>query len=266
MAPPVLWQPAQDARQITRIGRYFDWLARERGLDFGDYGAAWRWSVDDTDAFWSSVWEFFDVRSRTPRVAALADARMPGARWFPGATLNWAEHALRLESRAEDEVVVVSHSQSRARATLTVGELRTAVASARAGLRAMGVERGDRVAAYLPNVPEAVVGLLATASLGAIWSSCAPEFGTRSVVDRFSQIEPKVLLTVDGYRYGVRAIDRADEVAAIREALPSLVATVVLPYLRADAPAPPGAIPWSELVAGPGEPAFDAVPFDHPLY
>src|ERR671914_62208 len=266
MAPPVLWQPAQDARQTTRIGRYLDWLARERGLDFGDYGAAWRWSVDDTDAFWSSVWEFFDVLSRTPHDATLADARLPGARWFPGATLNWAEHALRLESHAEDEVVVVSHSQSRARATLTVGELRAAVASARAGLRALGVERGDRVAAYLPNVPEAVVGLLATASLGAIWSSCAPEFGTRSVVDRFRQVEPKVLLTIDGYRYGDRDLDRTEEGAATRAALPSLTATVVLPYLDPSAIRTPDAMSWAELVADPGEPGFEQVPFDHPLF
>jgi acetoacetyl-CoA synthetase len=266
MAPPVLWQPAPDARQTTRIGQYLDWLARERGLDLVDYAAAWRWSVDDPGAFWSSVWEFFGVRSATAPDATLADARMPGARWFPGATLNWAEHALRLEARADDDVVLVGHSQSRARSTLTAGDLRAKVSSARAGLQALGIERGDRVAAYLPNVPEAVVALLATASLGAVWSSCAPEFGTRSVVDRFSQIEPKVLLTVDGYRYGDRTIDRTDEVAAIRDALPSLVATVVLPYLRADAPAVPGTLPWSELVADPGELDFEAVPFDHPLY
>ena len=184
----------------------------------------------------------------------------------PTRRLNWAEHCLRLAGRAGDDVVVIARSQTRDRVTMTADELRDAVARARAGLARLGVGPGDRVAAYLPNVPEAVVALLATASLGAIWSSCAPEFGTRSVVDRLSQIEPKVLLTIDGYRYGEREVDRSAEVAAIRAALPSLEATVALPYLRADAARVPDALTWSELVAEPGELAFEPVPFDHPLF
>ena len=264
--PTILWSPPPDARERTRIGAFLAWLERERGLRFDDYDALLRWSIEDLDGFWSSVWEHFGVRSETPPGPALAERAMPGARWFPEARLSWAEHCLRLDGRGDDDVVVVARSQSRDRATLTAGELRNAVARARTGLARLGVGRGDRVAAYLPNVPEAAIGLLATASLGAVWSSCAPEFGTRSVVDRFSQIEPKVLLTIDGYRYGAREVDRVAEVTAIREALPSLAATVVLPYLDPSAARVPDAMSWGELVADAGELAYEHVPFDHPLF
>ena len=263
--PPILWSPPPDARTRTRIGRYLDWLERERGLRFDDYDALLRWSVDDLDAFWSSIWEYFGVASPIDPGPALADPAMPGARWFPDARLNWAEHCLRLDARDADDVILVARSQSRERIEMTVTELREAVGRARAGLARLGIGPGDRVAAYLPNVPEAVVALLATASLGATWSSCAPEFGTRSVVDRFSQIEPKVLLTIDGYRYGSREVDRAVEVAAIRAALPSLTATVLLPYLRPDARLE-DAITWTELTDTAGDLAFEPVPFDHPLF
>ena len=264
--PKVLWTPSHDARTGTRIGAYLSWLEHERGMAFAGYDELLRWSTDDISGFWTSVWEHFEVRSSTAPGPAMADARMPGARWFPGARLNWAEHCLRLAQRDANDTVIVARSQSRERVTLSADELRDAVGRARAGLVRLGVGRGDRVAAYLPNVPEAVIGLLATASLGAIWSSCAPEFGTRSVVDRLSQIEPKVLLTIDGYRYGEREVDRTDEVAAIRAALPSLSATVVLPYLRAEAAGVPDAISWAELVAEPAELSFEQVPFDHPLF
>ena len=264
-APPVLWRPAADARSRTRIGAYLDWLERERGLAFDDYDALLRWSIDDLDAFWSTIREHFDVHVGPAPGAALAERRMPGARWFPDARLNWAEHALRLDGRSDGDPVIVGRSQTRDRRSLTADELRDEVARVRAGLQRLGVRRGDRVAGYLPNVPEAAIALLATASLGATWSSCAPEFGTRSVVDRFSQIEPTVLITIDGYRYGERDVQRAGEVAAIRAALPSLAATVVLPYLD-PAPAIPDAITWDELRAEPGELAFEPVPFDHPLF
>jgi acetoacetyl-CoA synthetase len=264
--PAVLWSPPPDVRATSRVGHYLDWLERERGLRLGSYDELWRWSTDDLGAFWQSVWDHLDVRSSTPVEAALADARMPGARWFPGASLNWAEHVLRLGQRDASDVVVVARSQTRERQTMTVAELRDQVARARGGLRRLGVGRGDRVAGYLPNVPEALVALLATASLGAIWTSCAPEFGVRSVVDRFSQVEPSVLLTVDGYRYGERSIERTNEVAAIRAALPGLRATVAIPYLQPDTSTIPGAISWDELLREPGQLSFEQVPFDHPLY
>ena len=249
------------------MGRYVAWLASERDLRFDDYDALWRWSVDEPGVFWQSIWDFFEVMAHAQPTTALADPSMPGARWFPGATLNYAEHALRLPGRGADDIVVMGRSQTRAPSTLTAVELRDAVARCRAGLLRLGVRRGDRVAAFLPNIPEAIVGLLATASLGAIWSSCAPEFGIRAVIDRFGQIEPRVLVAMDGYRYGDKAIDRRAEVAEIRAALPSVEATVVVPYLdHATAGAIPGAISWSDLLAKPAPLAFEAVPFDHPLY
>ena len=264
--PSVLWTPPADVRERSRIGAFLSWLERERGLAFDDYDALQAWSTRDLGVFWSSVWAHFDVRSSTDPGPALADAGMPGARWFPDARLNWAEHCLRLVNRSGDETVLIARSESRGRITMTADDLRDAVARARAGLVRLGVGRGDRVAAYLPNIPEAAVAILATASLGAVWSSCAPEFGTRSVVDRFSQIEPKVLLTIDGYRYGSREVDRTDEVAAIRAALPSLSATVVVPYLDGSEGRVSDAITWAELVAERGELPFEQVPFDHPLF
>jgi acetoacetyl-CoA synthetase len=264
--PPVLWSPPPDARRTTGIGRYLDWLAAERGLSFATYDELWRWSVEDLDAFWGSVWDRAGVASATPFGGVLAERSMPGARWFPGATLNWAEHALRLANRADEDVVMIARSQTRDRLTLTAGELRDQVARVRAGLQRLGVGRGDRVAAFLPNVPEAMIGLYASASLGAIWTSCAPEFGVRSVVDRFGQVEPKVLLTIDGYRYGRHSIERADEVAAIRRALPGLQATVALDYLHPGERRIPDAISWDELTADSAPLAFEPVPFDHPLY
>ena len=263
--PPVLWSPPPDVRQRTRIGAYLDWLERHHGRSFDDYAALHRWSTEDLGAFWRSVWDHFDVRSTVDPGPTVVNDRMPGARWFPDARLNWAEHCLRLAGRGDDEVVVIARSQTRSRMTLTAAELRDEVARVRLGLRRLGVGPGDRVAAYLPNVPEAVIGLLATVSLGAIWSSCAPEFGMRSVVDRWSQIEPSVMLTIDGYRYGPRDVDRTAEVAAIRAALPSLRHTVVLPYL-AERPAMPEVSTWDELRGEPGELAFEPVAFDHPLF
>ncbi|MFI7435569.1 acetoacetate--CoA ligase [Micromonospora haikouensis] len=263
----VLWTPPADVRERSRIGAYLRWLAEHRGLEFADYAALWEWSVTDLDGFWRSVWDHFGVVAHTEPTATLADPAMPGARWFPGATLNYAENVLRMPGLGDDDPVVIAHGQTRAPQTLTAAELREQVRRVAAGLRRLGVGPGDRVAAYAPNIPETYVLLLATASLGAIFSSCAPEFGTRSVTDRWRQIEPKVLVAVDGYRYGDKPVDRRGEVAAIRAALPSLEHTVAIAYLDPAGPAPDGAIAWAELAAPTDEPlAFAGVPFDHPLY
>ncbi|HVW33930.1 MAG TPA: acetoacetate--CoA ligase [Acidimicrobiia bacterium] len=261
----VLWTPPADVRDRSRLGRYLGWLEITRGLTFADYHAAWEWSVTDLDAFWTSIWDYFEVGP--PVSPALAERAMPGARWFPAARVNYAAHMLR-EAGADGDVAILSRSQTRAPVDLTAGELRRTVARARAGLVRLGVGRGDRVVAYLPNIPETLVAFLATASLGAIWASCAPEFGTRSVLDRFSQIDPKVLLAIDGYRYGAKAIDRSGEVAEIRSGLPGLAATVAVPYLdpAGAAAALPGSIGWDELLADEGPLEFEEVPFDHPLY
>ncbi len=267
--PEILWSPPPDVRERSRIGRYLAWLAASTGRRFETYDDLWRWSVDEPGAFWQSVWDYFEVSAATPPETALADPSMPGASWFLGATLNYAAHELALPGREGSDVVVVARSQTRGPVELTADELRDAVRRCRAGLIRAGVRRGDRVAALLPNIPEALVAFLATASLGAVWSSCAPEFGVRAVIDRFAQIEPVVLLTIDGYRYGNRDIDRREEVAEVRGALPTLRSTVVVPYLERDAGINgmiDGAIPWSTLLAERGPLSFEPVPFDHPLY
>ncbi|MGC4867585.1 acetoacetate--CoA ligase [Micromonospora sp. DT53] len=263
----MLWAPPTDVRERSRIGAYLRWLREHRGLDFADYDALWHWSTTDLDGFWRSIWDHFEVVAHTPPTATLAERGMPGARWFPGATLNYAENVLRMPGRADDDPVVISHGQTRPPVTLTAGELREQVRRVSAGLRRLGVTAGDRVAAYAPNITETYVLLLATASLGAIFSSCAPEFGTRSVTDRWQQIEPTVLVAVDGYRYGDKPVDRRAEVAAIRAALPSVRHTVSIGYLDPTGPAPEGALGWAELAAPTDEPStFTPVPFDHPLY
>ncbi|MDZ5442068.1 acetoacetate--CoA ligase [Micromonospora sp. 4G57] len=263
----VLWTPPADVRERSRIGDYLRWLAEHRGLEFAGYDALWQWSVTDLDAFWRSIWDYFDVVAHTPPTATLTDPAMPGARWFPGAALNYAENVLRMPGRGDDDPVVIAHGQTRPPVTLTAAELREQVRRVAAGLRRLGVGPGDRVAAYAPNIPETYVLLLATASLGAIFSSCAPEFGTRSVTDRWQQIEPKVLVAVDGYRYGDKPVDRRGEVAAIRAALPSLRHTVGIAYLDPAGAPPEGALSWAELAAPTDQPlAFAPVPFDHPLY
>jgi acetoacetyl-CoA synthetase len=253
-----LWRPSAERVERANMTRYLRWLAERRGLELGSYQEAWRWSVDDLDGFWSSIWEWFQVGGPAPR-PALAERRMPGARWFPGARLNHAELSLR---RRDDHPALLFANEAGEAGTVGYAELAARVAAAAAGLRRLGVAKGDRVAAWLPNVPETVIAMLATASIGAIWSSCAPEFGVSSVVDRFAQIEPKVLVAVDGYRYGGAWHDRRDALAEIRRRLPSLAATVLVGE-RADA----GTVAWEELVAGgETEPAFEPVAFDHPLW
>jgi acetoacetyl-CoA synthetase len=268
----LLWSPPADVGRRSRVGHYLSWLA-DRGRSFGDYDELWRWSVDDLEGFWGSVSDHFEVDWSTPPERVFAD-RPDGdgvdehvaSRWFPGGQLNYAAHMLRAEP---DGPAVVARSQTRPPVELSMAELRQQVAQCRAGLERLGVGLGDRVVAYLPNIPETLVAFLATASLGAIWSSCAPEFGTRSVLDRFRQIEPAVLLAIDGYRYGVKHVDRGDEVAAIRAGLPSLRGVVTVPYLDAAA-RHPDSLTWDELLTSgdsdgaPPEPV--AVPFGHPLY
>jgi acetoacetyl-CoA synthetase len=260
----VLWDPPAEALERTRIARYMRWLDDERGLRFAGYEELWRWSVTDLEGFWSSIWDHFEVTAHSPPGRVLSSREMPGARWFEGATLNYAEHALR--DGAPSEVAIVARSHTRPPRELTRGELREQVARARAGLRRFGVEPGDRVVAYLPTIPETVVAFLATASLGAVWAACPPEFGTRSVLDRLGQLEPTVLLAVDGYRYGDKEIDRRADVETIRAGLPTLAATVALPYLDDDPSRIPGAVAWSELLAEEGPLEFEPVEFSHPLW
>ncbi len=198
-----VWTPPADVRETSQVGRFLTWLDAERGVRLESYDELWRWSVDDLEGFWAAVWDFFALRASAPYERVLDSRDMPGARWFPGARLNYAEHAVGRPEDA-DRVALLGRSQNRPDVDLTFNELREEVARARAGLQRLGVGPGDRVVAYLPNIPETVVAFLATASLGAVWSSCAPELGARSMVDRFGQVEPTVLLAVAGYRYGTR--------------------------------------------------------------
>ena len=246
------------------MARFADWL-RDRGrVDAADYEALWSWSVDHLDEFWASLWEFFAVRSSAPYEAVLADASMPGARWFPGARLNYAEQVFAQETSERPALIVAAEGS--APVEISWVELRRQVAALAARFREWGVTPGDRVAAYLPNIPETVVALLATASVGAVWSCCAPDYGTQSVIDRFAQIEPTVLLVTDGYRYGGKQIDRRHEAAEIARSLPSVRRVVAIDYLFTGEPVPDGAVRWSDALSGDAELRFEPVPFDHPLW
>jgi acetoacetyl-CoA synthetase len=261
MIGDILWTPPADLRG-TEIGRFIAWLREHRDLHLDSYDQVWRWSVEDQEGFWGALWDFYEIRSHAPYERVLSSAQMPGARWFTGARINYAEH---LVGRDEDlhRTAVLAESQTRPAMELTFGELRDLAARVRAGLQRLGVGRGDRVVAYLPNIPETLAAFIATASLGAIWAACAPEFGARSVVDRFSQIEPKVMLTVGGYGFRDRYIDRREEVQTIRDRLTTLEHVVWVPYGEAEVP---DAVAWSELTAGSATLEFEALPFDHPLY
>jgi acetoacetyl-CoA synthetase len=260
----VLWTPPADVRETTQLGRYLDWLREERGIEHAGYDELWRWSVDDLEGFWGSLWDFFEIGAHTPYERVLGSREMPGAEWFVGSRLNYAEHMVGRDEDT-DRVAVLARSQTRADFDLTFGELREQVARARAGLKRLGIGPGDRVVAYLPNVPETLVAFLATASLGAIWATCAPEFGPRSVIDRFGQLEPKLLLAIAGYTYGEKPIDRRAEVAEIRVALPNLEHVVHVPYAGGPNDALPDSMAWDELLAESGPLEFDPVEFDHPL-
>ncbi|MYX29322.1 acetoacetate--CoA ligase [Streptomyces sp. SID8381] len=263
--PQPLWQPDPQRTADAQITEFQAWAAEHHGAPAeGGYPALHRWSVEQLDTFWKAVTEWFDVRFSTPYARVLGDRSMPGAEWFPGARLNYAEHALRAADARPDEPALLHLDETHEPRPVSWAELRRQVGSLAAELRALGVRPGDRVSGYLPNVPQAVVALLATAAVGGVWTSCAPDFGARSVLDRFQQVEPVVLFTVDGYRYGGKEHDRRDVVAELRRELPTLRAVVHIPLLGA--PAPEGALEWSALTSADVAPVFEQVPFDHPLW
>jgi acetoacetyl-CoA synthetase len=265
-APDVLWQPTPESIARTRIAAFAAEVAARRGISFGDpvgYDALWRWSVEHLDEFWADVAAFTGVLPGVPDDEVLTDRSMPGAVWFPGRAVNYAEQALR--HATEERPALVAVAEDSVPVEVSWAALRGQVGAFAATLRRLGVRPGDRVAGYLPNVPETVVAFLGAAAIGAVWSSCAPDFGTRAVLDRFAQIEPTVLVAVDGYRWAGREHDRRDVVAELRAALPGLRATVAVPRLH-PGEVPDGALPWAEAVAGPREPEFAVLPFDHPLW
>ena len=265
-----LWEPSDELKENARITDYMEWLKAEKDLSFGDYNELWEWSVTDLNGFWSSVWEYCDIKASKPYKRVLGERMMPGTEWFPGTELNYAEHIFRHAPYRQDKPAILHQSEVRPLGEVSWAELQEKTAALAAGLRGMGVGRGDRVAAYLPNIPEAVIALLACASIGAVWSSCSPDFGAGSVVDRFEQIEPEVLLAVDGYRYGGKDYDRIDVVAKLQDEIPTLQMTVVLPYLSGDPDTSTlqNVVMWDDLLVGHqgAELAFEQVPFDHPLW
>lgn len=267
--PPVVWQPDSAHVGHTAIVRFAQWVGMCRDAQLADdldYRGLHAWSVSDPAGFWSAAAGFLEVMFHDPPTATLGDSGMPGAQWFPGATLNYAEHALADgPGRHDGDTAIEFAREDGWERTVGYGELRDLVGRARAGLLAAGVARGDRVVALAPNCVETLVMFLAAASLGAIWSSCSPDFGARAVLDRFAQVEPTVLLAVDGYRYGGKHFDIRDRLSALRDQLPTVRTTVLVPYVDAAARMP-GTISWDEFVSGAGELAFDPVPFDHPLW
>ncbi|HEY2007277.1 MAG TPA: acetoacetate--CoA ligase [Solirubrobacteraceae bacterium] len=256
-APQLLWKPDAERVQRATVTRYQEFLERTRGLEFKDYDALWQWSVDDLEGFWTSIVECFGIAFSADPEAVLSGLQMPGAKWFPGARTSYAEHIFR--GKDPDRVAIRHASELRELGEWTWGELRAQTAAIAAGLRALGVGPGDRVVAYMPNIPETVAAFLACASIGAVWSSAAPEFGARSVIDRFAQIEPKVLLAIDGYRYGGKDYDRAQNVAAISNEIPSLQKVIRFGYLDDSG--------WEDgFLGSAAELEFTSLAFDHPLW
>jgi acetoacetyl-CoA synthetase len=276
----VLWEPDAKTVRDARVTRFMNWLAVRHAPHFGGYQDLWQWSVSQPGEFWSAVWDYFDVLGDRGDGPVLAGAGMPHVRWFDGATLNYARNALRTAWTDPGRTAVIFDSERGRAGSLSYGELAGQVARVARGLRSLGVGRGDRVAALLPNVPEALISLLAAASLGAIWSSCSPDFGGRSVIDRFAQIEPKVLIACDGYAYNGKEYSRAEMLDDVLTALPGPPAVVMVNLLGEPQP---GALHWDDLgrglpvgssprgqhsteAGGIREPEFEEVPFAHPLW
>ena len=263
----LLWQPDEAEIANANLTHYQAWLEERHGLRFDDYRSLWRWSIENVNQFWMTIWDYFDIQATACSDVALADAAMPGATWFPGARLNYAENLFA--KRTDAQPMLIYQAEDAPLQEYSWQEIYEQVQRVAQTLTAMGVGMGDRVVAYLPNCPEAVISLLAVASIGAVWSSCAPDFGTRSVLDRFSQIEPKVLIAVDGYRYGGRLFDRRAVVDELQNSLPSLTGTILVTHLSGGDGASARTTLWKDVQSLPLERThidFAQVPFDHPLW
>ncbi|HZC86072.1 MAG TPA: acetoacetate--CoA ligase, partial [Steroidobacteraceae bacterium] len=266
----LLWTPVPERIRRANVTALADWLARERGRHFADYRALWRWSVEDLEGFWQALWDYFAIESSAPHTRVLGRRSMPGAEWFPGARLNYAQHVLRGERAGGD--VLLHLSETRPLTALRWETLGNQVRTLATELRALGVQPGDRVVAWMPNIPETMAAMLATTAAGAIWACCSPDFGERGTLDRLAQLEPKVLFSVDGYRYGGKAFDRRSQLRDIAASLTSLEHLIYLPYLNPEDATPPlpSARHWRTLFERPAPAATDfeyaQVPFDHPLW
>ena len=265
-APPLLWTPGSEFIRKSQLTRYLEWLDEKHGLRFRNYDDLWEWSVGDTKAFWQSIWDFFEVISYSEYEFVHSDDEMPHVEWFKGATLNYAEHVFR--QKTDEFPAIIFKAELGQISEISWKTLEEQVAQCASYLKSLGVVRGDRVVAYLPNIPEATVAFLAINSIGAIWSSCSPDFGSSSVVDRFKQIEPKVMIAVDGYRYNGKPYDKKTVVSDIVQSLPSLEKVIIVPYLDISVTAfTDDSVLWDEALSRPIEKlTFEAVPFEHPIW
>lgn len=265
----LLWEPSADRVAAANLTHFTRWLSARENLEFSDYGALWHWSVESPEQFWRAVWDYFEMRSPVPPSTVVDSMSMPGAHWFPGTRVNFAAHLL--QQGDDEDLALVALTEATPPREMSWAELRREVMAAAASLRSIGVSPGDRVAGYLPTGPEAVVGMLATLAIGAIWSCCSPDFGVRSVLDRFEQIEPSVLIAVDGYRYGGKDFDRREAVRKMVSRLPGLKTLIHVPALaeQVDFSARAEQLSWQSIVRGQAEfdpDVFPMLPFDHPLW
>ncbi|WP_420812969.1 acetoacetate--CoA ligase [Peribacillus acanthi] len=258
----VIWEPSPQQIESTQLTQYMGWLKERKGIYFSDYNDLWRWSVQELEDFWESVWEYCGVKAKGKYNTVLQNRTMPGTKWFQGASLNFVENVFSNDQG--EKTAIYFRSERVLKKEISWKELKEKVSSVANSLKKMGVKPGDRVAAYMPNIPETVIAFLATASIGAIWSSCSPDFGARSVIDRFKQIEPVVLFAVAGYQYNGKVFDKTSVISELQKELSTLKHTVVVPYV--DLGVIDAVISWEELIKEPTEISYETVPFEHPLW
>ncbi|MBA2878276.1 acetoacetyl-CoA synthetase [Anoxybacillus kamchatkensis] len=260
----ILWTPTKEQIEQSSVKKYMNWLEANKGLRFESHAELWKWSVEKLEQFWETVWEYGEIQSSAPYTCVLEERKMPRANWFPGARLNYAEHIFR---NMKEKPALLFRSERVSLREVTWEELKQQTEAVASALKKLGVKQGDRVVAYMPNIPETVVAFLACASIGAIWSSCSPDFGANSVIDRFQQIEPTILFAVDGCQYNGKTFDKVPIVKELQEKLPSLKKTIVVPYLRNDvSPWDESVLLWTDVLKEEGELIYEQVPFAHPLW
>lgn len=270
MTPQLLWQPSPELLSDSHLARFMAWLAKEKGLHISHYRDLWKWSTDHIEDFWQSQWEYFQIISHSPYTSVLSGAGMPGYKWFEGTTLNYAEHIFR--KKTGERPAILFQNERQVLLEMSWAELERQTAALAHFLKSCGVQKGDRVAAYLPNSPHAIVAVLAVMSLGAVWSSCSPDFGAASVADRFVQIRPKVLISVDGYMYGGKSFDKRDTLRELCPLLPSVEKVIFIPYLNEDASleVEKEVVNWDSIIASHSIPSIpnlqSPIPFSHPLW
>ncbi len=262
----LLWEPSDEFKNNSNMKRYMDWLKSSKGLDLKDYQQLWEWSVENLEDFWESIWNFYSIKASKGYERVLEKREMPKAKWFPGAKLNFAEHIFR--AKQEKYPALIFKSERHSVTHVSWDELEEKSAAFSQTLREIGVKAGDRVVAFMPNIPETVMAFLAASSIGAIWSSCSPDFGTKSVIDRFKQIEPKVLIAADGYQYGGKPFDKRKVIEELQEALPTVEKTILVPYLnpKVSVSGLKNTMLWKDAISSPGKLEYEQLPFEHPLW